>query len=231
MAEAAGATSAQRITRAAFKAWLDGKSPSIKSSSRAASLPVGKPETDSEDESYSGVSWSAGPADENPLGLPSKPHRTPAPASIPKGQQGQRARRGSLGQHSKHHDGWMARAHPSRLPIGLLAFVQEDKSNSIVLNGLAGAQAASQSKLAAAVTHSTMPSLATPDGKHAAGEGNTGLVPAISARGVSISVAEQQPLSKATQSLVPAKEPADRSLRGHSVGSTDEVHLHLSSFA
>jgi hypothetical protein len=82
MAEPPGAASAQRITRAAFKAWLDGKSPSIRSSPRATSLRVGKPETDSEDDSYSGVSGSAGPDDENLLSLHSQPLRTPAPASI-----------------------------------------------------------------------------------------------------------------------------------------------------
>ena len=164
-------------------AWLDGKSPSIRSSPRAASLPAGKPETDSEDESYSGVSWSAGPADENPLGLPSQPHRTPAPASIPKGQQVPQ-----LGQ--------AAPAVPG-------------------VNGFAGAQAASQSKLAAAATNSAKPSPAIPEGGHAVGEDSTGLAPARSAQGVSISVAAQQPVSKPTQSPVPARESVDRRLKGN----------------
>ena len=136
-----------------------------------------------EDESYSGVSWSAGPADENPLGRPSQPHRAPAPASILKGQQVPQL--------------WQATAAVSGV------------------NGFAGAQAASQSKLAAAATHSAKPSPATPEGRHAVGEGSTGLAPARSSQGVSISVAAQQPVSKPTQSPVPARESVDRRLKGN----------------
>ena len=152
MAEPPGAASAQRITKAAFEAWLDGKSPSIRSSPRAKSLLAGKSEMDSEEESYSGISGLAGPDDESSPDLPSQPHRNPAPAlQVPQ-----------LGQ-----------------------------------------------------AVAAVPSSANPESRHAVTESSTDLSPASSTQGISISGAAQQLVSKPTQSLVPARESADRRLKGN----------------